>query len=295
MIKRINVLLSVLALFVISTSFVYAQSNVGRLYFDPDSIETPNGTEFVTDVYLDTAGYDAAGVGAILRYNPIFLEAVRIEPGIIFDDYPLAVIDNTAGKVLISGVSGSKNNLYNGRDVFAKVVWVSKKTGLSEISFDFEPGSTTDSNIAVTFGNGDILGSVNTFNATVLVGNGTIASTPPVVATTSGEGSILDKGLDKLSSIFGKDPEGDIDPYAPITRRDPVTDLSQTAGEDASFASQGSKLPVALAAVIIAIAVLVLVLIIIVVRKMKNRRAPTVVTQNFDPNAPQPPIPPNNN
>lgn len=270
-----------------------AESNDGKLYFEPDKIETSNGSEFVTELYVDTAGYDSAGVGAILRYNPIFLEAVRIEPGIVFDDYPLAVIDNTEGKVTISGVSGSKNDLYNGRGVFASVTWRPKKTGLSEISFEFELGSTTDSNIAVTFGNGDILGSVNTFNATVLAGGGSIMQASPKPTAPPASGTIIDQGLDKLSSVLGKNPEGDIDPYAPIVRREPITDLSPTAGE-AKLVSQRSGPPTALIVLVVVVIVLVLALVIFVARKIKNRHATTVVVQNFDPKAPQPPVPPAN-
>lgn len=292
MILRVKLLLVLFSLFILSTPYsINAQSASGRLYFNPDKAEVSNGSEFTTTIYVDTAGSDAGGTGIILNYNPVFLEAVSITPGIIFSDYPLAAIDNESGKVAVSGISGSADQLFNGNDVFATITWRSKKTGSTDISFTFEPGSTSDSNIAVSFGNGDILSDVNTFTASVVVGSSSVTNTSssPEPASTQ-EKSFLDRALDSISRLLGKEPQGEIDPYAPITRRDPITDLSGER-EELSFTSEGSGLPLGLIAGIVVFLLVVLIIIIVVIKKAKSRKTSSVVVQNVD--TPQsPPVPP---
>ena len=122
--------------FVLVIKPVYSQTT-GRMYFEKSSLEVQNSAEFVTKIYIDTSGADVAGSDVIINFNPVFLKATKVEPGLIFDDYPLAAIDSEKGIVSVSGVSGSVDNLFNGDDVVAKITWQAQKTGITEVSFDF--------------------------------------------------------------------------------------------------------------------------------------------------------------
>lgn len=277
--RRILLLILVLAIFSVNSRNAYAQSNAGRLYFNPDTGEVSNGSEFTTDIYLDTDGAESGGAGVILNFNPVLIEAVETEPGIIFDDYPLAVIDNEAGKVSISGISGSRDQLFTGNDLFARVTWRALKTGTTQIGFEFETGSTTDSNIAVTFGNGDILSEVGNLDLSISVGAATAVQTASPStsneSTVTSDKNIVDRALDSISRLFGQDPEGEIDPYAPIVRRDPITNLSEDGSVAFTSESQGLPTRVIIGAVLIAISILGI--IIFAVMKMRRKKESVVV------------------
>jgi len=156
-----------LALGIILLTAEPAMAAKPSLQFSPaETVITENQTLKIT-VEMDTAGFDAGGAGAKIIFDPNYLKATQITPGPIFTDYPALITDNIGGRLTISGISAAINNLYNGRGNFAEIKFLALKTGTTEISFEFEPENTTDSNIAVTFGNGDVLAQVNQAKITI--------------------------------------------------------------------------------------------------------------------------------
>lgn len=156
-IKR-QLLISTLLL-VCLTSPVLA--NEASLLFSPSNVELQDNSEVVISIMLNTAGVRVNGAGAKITFNPAYLTAVRVQPSDIFADYPAAIIDNKSGRITISGISSSAEDLFIGEAKFADVVFRPSQQGTSKVQFVFVPGSTTDSNIAVMTGNGDILARVN--------------------------------------------------------------------------------------------------------------------------------------
>ena len=259
------------------------------MYFEKSSLEVQNSAEFVTKIYIDTSGADVAGSDVIINFNPVFLKATKVEPGLIFDDYPLAAIDSEKGIVSVSGVSGSVDNLFNGDDVVAKITWQAQKTGITEVSFDFTEGSTKDSNIAVSFGNGDILGEVGTATVTIVPGQGaTVTTEPETVMDTAVEEEeskgIIDRLTDAINGLLGKSES--IDPYKPIVRQDPNEDLDRDLSGTFTFASIPRRLgqlsPLAYLIILIALLLTTLLIYKIVKRIRKSANQTPVVSQNLD-------------
>ena len=289
--NRIKFILLVVVFFFASAAVVHAQTPNGKLYFAPESLEVNNNSTFTNEIYVDTDGSDVGGVGAIVTFNNVFLEAVSVEPGVIFDDYPLAAIDNDSGRISISGISGSKDHLYNGKDLFAKVTWQAKKTGTTDVSFDFTPGRTTDSNIAVTFGTGDILSEIAPQHVSILVSGAaeSTETTTDATAETVSSPSIIERAL---NAIFGN-REATVDPYAPIARQEPKTDIASSEGtgsfvSEAPVAPRNNNLLLALAAALfVALGLGVTIYAISVNRRKKNA---IVITEDLGNN--KPPAPP---
>lgn len=157
----------------------------GRMYFPETSYSLNTGETFETPIYIDTSDVSAAGAGAIVKYDQNFLEVVSVEKGSIFDDYPLTKDKPENGQVVVSGISGSAKSFFSGNGILGTIKWRSKKIGDTNLTFEFTPGSTTDSNIAVNFGNGDLLNEVE--NAVIhisdvkpVLGEGTIGESKEV-------------------------------------------------------------------------------------------------------------------
>ena len=140
---------------------------IPQLLFVPSTIKAKVGTTFLVSLQIDTAGQAASGVGAKITFDPTFLQVVSATPSQTFANYSSPTIDNTTGHLTISAINAAYSDTFTGVDIFATVTFKVIKAGTTTVKYDFVPGSTTDSNIAVTFGNGDILGGVNTLTATL--------------------------------------------------------------------------------------------------------------------------------
>lgn len=244
----LQVLRSILSLVALHTLLILgshpAYAAEPSLSFSPASIETAIGEPFTVDIILDTAGYIAHGTGAKMSFDPHVLEVVSIQTGTIFGDYPTASMDNVAGRVIISGIVSSRTQYFRGKDVFASVTFQGTSPGSTVVSFLYEPGSTTDSNIAVTYGTGDILAKVGTLTVTVQDtgergGFGTEQLTPtPSPTPTSLFGRLLQSlgfttQIDPTSIRESRTLNEALDPHAPIPSQPPITDPNQAQSPSA--------------------------------------------------------------
>lgn len=148
--------------FLISPKLIRAASP--SLKFNSNSKDISLGEEFTVDVIVDTAGEQAVGADAIVLFDGNVLEAESINPGTIFSDYPSLIIDNKKGKLTISGIVKAQSSLFSGSGVLASINFKSIAVGNANLHFDFTQGSTRDSNIAVTKGNGDVLTEVGSMS-----------------------------------------------------------------------------------------------------------------------------------
>ena len=278
--------------FCFSTSPVYAA--VPSLTFSPSMINTSGDSEIVATIVLNTGGVGVSGAGAKLIFDPYYLTAARIEPSSMFTDYPAEIIDNEHGTITISGITSSPTDTYQGVGNFADVVFRPFHAGTSKVTFVFSPGSTTDSNIAVMTGNGDILSQVNELMVdTTLAGSDSTVETPtPTPAGLALSPELLTQnsvvkqvastlGITKVADQYAAARPGrsaiaetSADPMAPITRQNPITDPStlQPAApvHPAQSATPNYLLPLLLAIILI----LVGVIIWFVLRRRANDQRP---------------------
>jgi len=138
-----------------------------RLYFKPDRVEVGVLDKFKAEIMVNTGSYSVAGVGVIINYDRNRIRVLSLVPGMIFGDYPLVSIDNVNGRIRVSGVVSSVNDLFLGQGVLAEVEIEVKGLGETRLEFEFEPGNTQDSNIAVMHGSGDVLAEVGSLTIVV--------------------------------------------------------------------------------------------------------------------------------
>ncbi len=181
---------------IILTPAVYAQS--ATLSLSPSSGTFNKSCSFTLDIRLDTAGAQTDGTDAILIYDQSRVTATSITSGSIYTDYPGNSIDDTNGRITVSGLA-SVTSAFSGQGSLATVNFTVKEnapTGATQIKFDFDPSDkakTTDSNVVQRGTATDILSSVVNGNYTVGTGSCAMVSPTPVprgqgaVSTPSGE------------------------------------------------------------------------------------------------------------
>lgn len=142
----------------------------------PESKTLKVGDTISVDIVLDTGGEEIYGVDInSLRYDPTLLGVVNagtgkaekeIKAGTLMGINAENKVDDSVGTIKFSQLS-SPETKFNGKGVLATVTFKTKKEGTAKIDFDFNVGSTTDTNVAGKAG--DLLGSVS--NATYLIEN----------------------------------------------------------------------------------------------------------------------------
>lgn len=152
--------------------------SAATLSLSPTSGSVTSTTPVTLTITLDTASAKTDGTDIRLVFDPAKLQAVDpISPGTIYGTYPAKTIDNTSGKVVVSGIA-EIGKPYTGKGTFATVQFkaVSGATGTGTVAIDFTQGSTTDSNVAENGTNKDVLTSVQ--NATLTIGGGVVVVPP---------------------------------------------------------------------------------------------------------------------
>jgi len=143
----------------------------------PSSGSFKVGQTFDTNILIDTGGKTIDGVDILyLRFDPKILEVVdsdsktpgvQIKQGTLFSMYLGNTVDNSAGKISISGLVQPGSGGFMGSGVFATITFKAKAAGNAKVSFDFTPGSTRDANMAEHGTAKDILEKVINANYTI--------------------------------------------------------------------------------------------------------------------------------
>ncbi len=125
------------------------------------------GDFFNVDIILDTEGSDTHGVGVrYLNYNPSLLEAqdddagaagVQISTGSLYSRTQTNLVDTSQGEVEFVQLTQG-DEVYNGSGVLATISFRVLTTGTANLTIDYTPGSTEDSNVA--FDGSDLLSGV---------------------------------------------------------------------------------------------------------------------------------------
>jgi hypothetical protein len=262
---------------------VYAAG--ASLKFDPSVIETTVNSESSVNIIIDTSGESVGGAGAKIKYNPQEIQIIKIVTGTSFSDYPNASFDNSIGRMIISGIAGSDNQLFNGKGIFAQITFKILVNKQSLISFIFTPGITTDSNIAVTYGNGDILSEVG--NLTIKINYNSDSTSPessdisPTITSVTGSVIANDENknpgfirrfINSVGNILGTKKQ-EVDPHAPLQKLPPKTVLNQkqTPVPADSFNTDYSQREKVLFVVAILNTISLVVVIFMIVKKLHKK------------------------
>lgn len=125
------------------------------------------GEEFRVDIVLDTSGRKVAAGDAILHFDPqklsvldsmATISGVQIVPGALFSHHPGNLVTDT-GRIALSGLS-EIDEFYRGQGVFGTITFRAEATGSALVTFEFQPGETSDSNLADYETANDVLGQV---------------------------------------------------------------------------------------------------------------------------------------
>lgn len=114
-----------------------------------------------------TSSKKVDGVDLIISFDPKVLSAQPAILSTIFSDYPQNKVDATLGRVSISGITTQQGGVKADGE-FGKVSFVAKALGITKITLDFTPGSTTDTNIIESGTGTDILEKVNQLELNIL-------------------------------------------------------------------------------------------------------------------------------
>ncbi|MBI4036313.1 hypothetical protein HY386_00345 [Candidatus Daviesbacteria bacterium] len=173
--QKIVSLLAAVGLFLLAPLPVWAAT----LSLSPSTGTFNTNCPFSLDMVLDTQGAQTDGTDAILFYDTSRLTAGSITSGTIYPDYPGNNIDDSAGKITVSGLA-SVSQAFSGKGTLATVNFLVKQnapTGATQIKFDFDPNDktkTTDSNVVERGTVVDVLSSV--VNGNYTIGTGTCGS-----------------------------------------------------------------------------------------------------------------------
>lgn len=127
------------------------------------------GEAVPVNVEVSTGGRSTEGVDLVLNFDPKILEATAgaVTKGAIYPEYPQVRVDNKAGSIQISGISGLSGRQFMGRGKFATINFKAKAAGQASLTVSFSLGKTDDSNIVEALSGNDILESVSDLTLTV--------------------------------------------------------------------------------------------------------------------------------
>ncbi len=107
------------------------------------------------------------GTDLLITYDPKLLSVETVggtkQPviaGTIYNDYPLNSVDEKLGRITVSAITDTKGGVL-ADGLFGSVVFVGKAAGNAQISLDFTPSSTADSNVTESGTGRDVLEKVN--------------------------------------------------------------------------------------------------------------------------------------
>lgn len=164
------------------------QAQAASLSLSPTTGTFNRSCSFSLDINLNTAGVQSDGTDSILIYDNSRFTATSVTPGTIYSEYPGTNVDDSTGKVTISGLA-SVSQPFTGSGKLATVNFTVKENapaGATQVKFDFDPNDmtkTTDSNVVQRGTVQDVLSSV--VNGNYTVGTGNCTSSPSPQATTN--------------------------------------------------------------------------------------------------------------
>src|SRR5690606_36473893 len=94
----------VIPMLFISSFLITPNAQAQSFSFDPPVSSAQVGETITTNIIIDTGSAEAVGADAEIIYDPLAVEVISVQPGTIFNDYPVAAFDNQLGQILVSGI-----------------------------------------------------------------------------------------------------------------------------------------------------------------------------------------------
>ena len=203
--KSINFLLSFM-FFVLSFTLFSAETHAARMFLSPTNQEFTNECNSTVNILLDTEGIDTNAADAVINYNPNEVDiidqdnsqpGIQIKNGNTYAVYAGNIADPAQGKIFLTAfnVFGAYNS--GGTPGTYGSIILQGKPGVTstDLTFDFTPGETKDSNVADLLSD-DILTSVGNGNYTFTVGFCGSDTVPPTVINRDPAPDSKDNPLD---------------------------------------------------------------------------------------------------
>ncbi len=178
---------------VFAALFFAQKAFAATLALSPTSSSTGSGQQFTVQIILNTTGQNVDGVDIFsLHYNPSFLQVVdsntglagiQIAPGSSLPVTLINAADNSAGTIQFSQTA-SGGTTFNGTGTIATITFLANNLGTSPVTFDFTPGSTSDTNVAA--GGSDLLTAVTNGSYTVTAAADTTPPSSSITAPSNG-------------------------------------------------------------------------------------------------------------
>lgn len=114
-------------------------------------------TSYPVGIILNTGGKTIDGVDVVISFDPKKVQVETLTLANDFEQYPVNKVDNSTGKIRLSGLTFTPKAMAGVMGTFR---FHPVARGAAGFTFDFTPGSTTDSNVADQATAKDILGTV---------------------------------------------------------------------------------------------------------------------------------------
>lgn len=122
-------------------------------------VEATVGARIKVEVQIATTE-QTDGADVILKYDPKVLQAMTINTGTIYPEYPIKTIDAVAGTISISGVSGTVATAFSDQGIFGNIEFKALRAGQTVVAVVYTAEATVDSNVLGSKAEKDILNKV---------------------------------------------------------------------------------------------------------------------------------------
>ncbi|MEM2947067.1 MAG: Ig-like domain-containing protein [Candidatus Bathyarchaeia archaeon] len=190
-----------------------------RFDLSPSTTQFIEGCESAVNIEINTEGKSSDAANILIHYNPAEIEIVDQNPSLPGNQIRTgnayeAYVDNTVlpaeGLIRLTGFSFVQR--LTGQATFGTIIFRGK-TGVTStnLTIEFVPGSTTDSNIAEYLTSNDLLTGVTNGTYTFRTGTCVLDTTPPWVTNPSPPPDATGVPLDANISFNIKDNQSGVD------------------------------------------------------------------------------------
>lgn len=191
-----------------------AAASAATLSLSPTSGTHKVGDTFNVEIKLDTGGVTTSGTDVYVRFDPNVLQVVdannsstgvQITPGSLYSQTSFNSTDNGAGKISFSGSKSGGSSGYSGTGTLATIKFqATAEASSTNVTVDYQAGSTTDSNVISQSDSSDVLTSVTSAAYKIAAAGGTATATPD-----SNDNSDPDDDGDGIPNNEDDDSDGD--------------------------------------------------------------------------------------
>lgn len=139
------------------------KETIASITLIPKEKQVKTGDTFTIEVKLNTNNREINGADAVIKYNPLFLEAAeKIENGDLFDNLLIAHVDKNKGIIDITASRlSNEQKTISGEGVLALVTFVAKQKGETTVDLIFDEARSDTSNVLETKTSKNILTTVS--------------------------------------------------------------------------------------------------------------------------------------